>query len=68
MYDRTKLRAAAGRKGIEGFEGLGSALGLSRATAYRLWRGIGKPAADTAAAVQREYGLGAAELIEQAAA
>lgn len=68
MYDRSTLRAAATTAGVQGWEELGHRLGVSRATAYRLWRGIGCPAARTAAAVQREYGLGIDALIERTAA
>ncbi|MES9554816.1 MULTISPECIES: XRE family transcriptional regulator [unclassified Streptomyces] len=68
MYDRRTLLSAAHGRGDEHYEQMGHRLGISRATAWRLWNGRGKPSADTAAAVQREYGLGAGQLIEQAAA
>ncbi|MFI6860149.1 XRE family transcriptional regulator [Streptomyces sp. NPDC050421] len=67
-YDRTQLLAAAHQRGDQHYTDLINRLGVSRATAYRLWTGRGEPKASTAAAVHREYGLTAAQLVEQAAA
>ncbi|MDT0432767.1 XRE family transcriptional regulator [Streptomyces salyersiae] len=67
-YDRTRLRAAAAQRGDMRFDQVKDRLKISRATAHRLWNGHGEPKARTAAAVQREYGLSAADLIEQATA
>ncbi|NEA19852.1 XRE family transcriptional regulator [Streptomyces halstedii] len=68
LYDRTRLRAAAAKRGDQGFDQVRARLGVSRATAYRLWTGRGEPRARTAAAIHREYGLHAHELVEQATA
>lgn len=67
-YDRTQLREAAFRLGDRKFDQVKDRLGVSRATAHRLWTGRGEPKATTAAAVQREYGVTAAQLIERTAA
>ncbi|MGC5398044.1 XRE family transcriptional regulator [Streptomyces sp. DT20] len=66
-YDRTRLLAAAHQRGDRHYTNLIPRLGVSRATAYRLWTGRGEPKATTAAAVHREYGVTAAQLVEQAA-
>lgn len=68
-YDRTALRALATTHGHARPDHLARALGIGRMTAWRLWNGHGRPAAETAAAVQTAYGLPAAALLipEQAA-
>lgn len=53
-YDRTRLLAAAHQRGDQHWTDLITRLGVSRATAYRLWTGRGEPKARTAAAVHRE--------------
>lgn len=65
-YDRAALRAAAAERGDRGFLQVQIRLGVSRATAHRLWTGHGEPKARTVAAVHREYGLTADQLVEQA--
>lgn len=67
-YDRSQLREAARQRGDQGFDQIRARLGVSRATAHRLWTGLGEPKATTAAAVEREYGISARQLVERAAA
>lgn len=67
-YDRTHLLVAAHQRGDQHWTDLITRLGVSRATAYRLWTGRGEPKARTAAAVEREYGISAGQLIERTAA
>lgn len=66
-YDRTRLLAAALQRGDQHYTEMGRRLGLSRATAWRLWNGHTAPSAVTLAAVEREYGLPARQLIGQVA-
>ncbi|MFS0695088.1 helix-turn-helix domain-containing protein [Streptomyces nitrosporeus] len=63
-YDRTQLLAAAHRAGDQHWTDLIPRLGVSRATAYRLWTGRGEPKATTAAAVQAAYGVTPADLVK----
>lgn len=67
-YDRTRLLNAAHQRGDQHWTDLITRLGVSRATAYRLWTGRGEPKARIAAAVEREYGVTAQQLIERVAA
>lgn len=67
-YDRTRLLTAAHQRGDQHWTDLITRLGVSRATAYRLWTGRGEPKARTAAAVEREYGISAGQLVERTAA
>lgn len=66
-YDRSQLREAARQRGDKRFDQVRTRLGVSRATAHRLWTGRGEPKATTAAAVEREYGVTAQQLIERVA-
>jgi hypothetical protein len=54
-YDRTALREAASRRGDINANRVARTLGCGRETAYRLWRGQGRPSAPLAAEVQRAY-------------
>ncbi|AGK80435.1 hypothetical protein SFUL_5547 [Streptomyces microflavus DSM 40593] len=67
-YDRTTLLAAAHTCGDQHYEEMGARLGISRATAWRLWNGRTAPSVTTAAAVEREYGVPARQLIARTAA
>ena len=53
---------AAEKRGDQHYEQMGARLGVSRATAWRLWQGRTAPAATTLAAIHREYDLHAYEL------
>lgn len=63
MYDRSKLLAAATKAGDKNANRVATRLGLPRNTAWRLWNGVGIPAAATIAAVEAAYGLGVNDLI-----
>ncbi|MGW4305110.1 XRE family transcriptional regulator [Streptomyces californicus] len=67
-YDRTTLVAAAHARGDQHYREMGHRLGLSRATAWRLWTGRTAPSAVTAAAVETAYGIPAGQLLTPAAA
>ncbi|MFD3903011.1 XRE family transcriptional regulator [Streptomyces sp. CB04723] len=67
-YDRTTLLAAAQARGDQHYREMGQRLGVSRATAWRLWTGRTAPSAVTAAACEREYGVPARQLLAPATA
>lgn len=55
MYDRTALIEVATRMGDHNANRVAQRLRCGRETAYRLWRGQGRPSAELAADVEREY-------------
>lgn len=62
-YDRSALHAAAARRGDTNANRVAARLSCGRETAYRLWRGEGRPSAELAAAVQRVYRVPLAKLL-----
>lgn len=71
QYDRTLLRKIAITKGHYRPADVARELGLGQMTAWRLWKGQGKPGPETVAAVETAYGIPATALLipvtEQAA-
>ncbi|MYV44966.1 helix-turn-helix transcriptional regulator [Streptomyces sp. SID2888] len=62
QYDRTLLRRATEAAGDKSSGAVARRLGVGRMTAWRLLNGHGRPDIDTAAAVERIYGLPTAAL------
>ena len=63
MYDRSLLIAAARSIGDHTPSDTARRLGVARTTAWRLWKGSTAPSAQLTAAVEREYGISARQLI-----
>ncbi|MFE7096985.1 XRE family transcriptional regulator [Streptomyces erythrochromogenes] len=68
MYDRTSLRKAAAAKGHYTYEALAKHVGVSPATAWRLWYGKVAPSAGVAHLVELAYGVTLAQLLQRKAA
>mgnify|MGYP001386520571 CR=1 FL=1 len=66
MYDRALLRAAAQTRGIKNPSTLAREAGLSGPTAWRIWKGIGRPRGDHADAVARVVGISPSSLYVRA--
>ncbi|MFK0069717.1 XRE family transcriptional regulator [Streptomyces sp. NPDC091046] len=64
QYDRTLLRNAAQGTGDKNASAVARRIGVGRMAAWRLWNGHGAPAATTAAAVERAYGVPASALVK----
>lgn len=63
MYDRTKLREAAGERRVDNPNQLATYLGIGRMTAYRLWNGVGEPNRRTEGIVRNKLGLDLGDLL-----
>ncbi|MGW3511213.1 XRE family transcriptional regulator [Streptomyces sp. NPDC000994] len=64
QYDRALLRRAARGTGDKTPAAVARRIGVGRMAAWRLWNGHGTPAATTAAAVERAYGIPATALVK----
>ncbi|MBZ6258165.1 hypothetical protein KVH22_21855 [Streptomyces olivaceus] len=64
QYDRTLLRNAARGTGDKTAADVARRLNVGRMAAWRLWNGHGTPAATTAAAAERAYGVPASALVQ----
>jgi transcriptional regulator with XRE-family HTH domain len=64
QYDRTLLRLAAQGTGDKNPAAVARRLNVGRMAAWRLWNGHGTPAATTAAAAERAYGIPATALVK----
>ncbi|MER8042557.1 XRE family transcriptional regulator [Streptomyces sp. NPDC094032] len=67
MYDRALLHAAAQMRGIKTPAQLAREAGLTTATAWRIWTGVGAPRGDHAARVAEAVGISAASLYTRTA-
>lgn len=66
QYDRSTLRGVAKAHGHSHYTHLAAALGISPATAWRLWHGRTAPSAAIASRVEATYGLPLSRLLTPA--
>jgi len=67
QYDRATFRAVATAHGQPHYTDVAAALGISPATAWRLWTGKTAPSTAIASRVEATYGLPVSRLLTPAA-